>query len=143
MNKFMSLTTLSAAALAGAILSSASAHAFNVKNDTAFTVCVTGNKGHYFDKVMPKTTNQGWAVNEAITLRFAPFDGYVILENNQGHVLCNSYDTTCALPPHGQAVLTDAIFYPGAVDANVDPKAAFTMFYVLDAPARFTVEGCE
>ncbi len=124
-------------AFAGMLASAPDAQAFNVKNETPFIACVASNKGNYTDTIAPYSTNQGWYYDHEITLYFYPYDGYVMLENGQNYVVCNdSITTNCTIRAHGQAQLLGMTFQPGNVDGN-SGKAAWTMFYVLDAPASY------
>lgn len=144
MHKSAALNAVAFAALiAGIAGGSERAAAFNVTNNTNFEACVVGNQGNFFVHVPGNSTNPGWYLNDSITLTAYPFDGYVIMENGQGYVVCNDQLTaSCNARPHAAVYLSDITFQPGNVVASQDPKTAWTMFYVLDAPGTYSMGGC-
>lgn len=129
---------LIAAVLATTMLQAGAAHAFNVRNDTAWPICVLGNKGNYTDIVGSGSTNAGWNLNSDIEISIVPFDESVCVgEYGQNCTnKCNeSRLTTVKVPAHAQLHVTGTTYEPG--DIGDHRRVKQWVMWTLGAPARF------
>ncbi|MFC3068822.1 hypothetical protein [Phenylobacterium soli] len=129
---FIAFSALAAMAIA------APAEAFNIKNNTAFTICAQSHTGDYKELVGPGETSRGWNTGKTLQVTLVPYDVSVCVnDNGMCFIECNDdVRTVVTVPPHAQVSVNHAWFQPGNVGDN-NRAGQTTMFMVVEAPANY------